>query len=348
MLSIDFFKKIFTETHIKNAFAVVLLIIIFYSVKDLSTLILLTFLFSFLLSKFQNFIHRNICKIKPISKNTITISMYLVLLAILISVICTYIPTIIKELISLKDQIANSNINIYDSVLNNYKGITNNHFMTVFKGIDINKYIGTSSETIIKLLIKIEKLSTDIIFALVLSLFFVAEQNSIKSFGKKIEDSKISYIYTFYKYLGEKFLNSFGKIMTIQITISFINAVLASIGFIILGFDNVLGLGFMMFILTLIPTVGTFIALIPLTIVAFSSGGISKIIYLLILLAILHVFESYIIKPKLMASSINVPISFTFVILIISEHFMGIWGLLIGVPLFVFFLDLMNINTDEG
>lgn len=34
-------------------------------------------------------------------------------------------------------------------------------------------------------------------------------------------------------------------------------------------------------------------------------------------------------------------------ILIFSEHFLGIWGLIIGIPIFIFLLDVLDVNNDE-
>ena len=35
---------------------------------------------------------------------------------------------------------------------------------------------------------------------------------------------------------------------------------------------------------------------------------------------------------------------YTFILLYLSEHLFGLWGLIIGIPLFTFFLDLMNVK----
>ncbi|MED7618674.1 UNVERIFIED_CONTAM: AI-2E family transporter, partial [Bifidobacterium breve] len=38
---------------------------------------------------------------------------------------------------------------------------------------------------------------------------------------------------------------------------------------------------------------------------------------------------------------------FTFTVLIFSEHFFGIWGLIIGIPIFVFLLDILDVTNKE-
>jgi predicted PurR-regulated permease PerM len=45
-----------------------------------------------------------------------------------------------------------------------------------------------------------------------------------------------------------------------------------------------------------------------------------------------------------MANKTEIPMFYTFILLYLSEHLFGLWGLIIGIPLFTFFLDLMNVK----
>lgn len=332
----DLFKKVFTENLTKKLFATFLLTVLFYSIKDMITLVLLTFIFSFLFYKITNFIYKFIHKILPVKKKIITILIYILLFLGICFMFYDCIPIVIKQLFFIKRQLMEFNINDYNTIVNN-------KIILFIKETNISSYLNKSGGSILRLALKIEHLSVDILFSLILSLLLILEQDQILLFGRKMEKSKISYFYNYYKYLGKKFLSSFGKIMEIQAILSLINSVLASIGLFFLGFDNVLGLGSMLFILGLIPVAGLIIALIPLIIIAFIIGGIPKIVDVLILLGILHLLENYIIKPKLMSISVHLPIFFVFLILIFSEHYMGIWGLIIGIPLFVFLLDILQV-----
>lgn len=103
----------------------------------------------------------------------------------------------------------------------------------------------------------------------------------------------------------------------------------------------------MILLLGLIPVAGVIISLIPLCIIAFSIGGFIKVLYIAIAVMIVHAIEAYILNPKLMSSKTNLPVFYTFVVLIISEHFFGIWGLIIGIPLFVFALDVLDVNEKD-
>jgi predicted PurR-regulated permease PerM len=119
------------------------------------------------------------------------------------------------------------------------------------------------------------------------------------------------------------------------------------IGLGLLGFKQLLGLAVMIFFFSLIPVAGTIASLIPLSIIAFNNGGIKKILFVCILIAALHALESYVLNPKFMAAKTELPVFIIFIVLIVSEHFMGVWGLLIGIPLFMFLLDLINIKAAD-
>ena len=66
------------------------------------------------------------------------------------------------------------------------------------------------------------------------------------------------------------------------------------------------------------------------------------------MIAIIHSLESYILNPKFMSAKTNLPAFFTFMVLLFSEHFLGIWGLIIGIPIFIFLLDMLDIHEDNN
>ena len=54
--------------------------------------------------------------------------------------------------------------------------------------------------------------------------------------------------------------------------------------------------------------------------------------------------ESYVLNPKFMSSRTELPIFYTFVVLLVSEHLFGVWGLIVGVPIFTFLLDIVGVK----
>ncbi len=101
----------------------------------------------------------------------------------------------------------------------------------------------------------------------------------------------------------------------------------------------------MVFILSLIPVAGVIISLIPLSLVAYSVEGLRYVIYIFIVIMIIHAIEAYILNPKFMSSKTELPIFYTFVVLLVGEHFLGTWGLIVGVPIFTFLLDILGVKS---
>ncbi len=64
------------------------------------------------------------------------------------------------------------------------------------------------------------------------------------------------------------------------------------------------------------------------------------------MIALLHSLESYILNPKLMSDKTSLPVFFIFIILIIGKQFMGTWGLLLGIPLVMFILEV-KVSDDS-
>jgi predicted PurR-regulated permease PerM len=217
----------------------------------------------------------------------------------------------------------------------------------IFKQINIDAYLKSSTNFLIKFATNIGKWGFNIVIAFVLSTFFMLEKKEIGKFLDRFKDSKLKGFYEYTKYFGINFLNSFGKVIQAQILISIINTTLSVITLSILNFPQLLSLGLMVFLFGLIPVAGAIMSFIPLSIIAFNIGGFPKVLSIAVMVGMLHALESYVLNPKLMSAKTHLPVFVVFLVLIISEHFLGVWGLLIGIPLFIFLLDLLSISAND-
>jgi predicted PurR-regulated permease PerM len=104
----------------------------------------------------------------------------------------------------------------------------------------------------------------------------------------------------------------------------------------------------MVFLLGLIPVAGVIISLVPLCLIGFNVGGFKMVVGVIIMIIIIHAIEAYILNPKLMSIRTSLPVCFVFIILLVSEHYLGVWGLLIGVPLFIFLMKSFEVNYQEA
>lgn len=311
---------------------------ILFLLKDMLNLFLLTFIFTFLFYNAQKFISNKVSKFLPVQQKYIVITLYLIFSALAIFVIYKYLPPIIKE----SSEVINS---VKEYLNKSQQSPLEKYISTYIKDFDIKSYMSINMSSLTSSITSIGKWGFNIVVSFVLSLYFLLEKNKVSRFLENFKNSKLSAFYDEIHFFGEKFTHSFGKVIQAQITIAFCNAILSVIALSFMRFPNVLGLGLMIFLLGMVPVAGTFISLIPLSILAFKIGGPQYVIYMVIMIAVLHALENYLLNPKLVSARIDLPVFFTFMILIVSEHFMGIWGLIIGIPIFMFVLDVLDIKS---
>ncbi|MBM7691017.1 putative PurR-regulated permease PerM [Peribacillus deserti] len=304
-------------------------------------LVLFTFIFSFLMGRLQDFISFHLKKIIPANSNLIIILLYSIVVVALIVVIYKYIPVVIAQVSTLVRQI----IHFYDNPPDN---------PTIVYLLDLAKKFASPQDLekhfnmIYSYVTNFGKASMQVILAIILSLFFLLEKKRIVKFSSRFKYGKFGGFFLELEYFGRKFINTFGKVIEVQFTIAFVNAILSTIALWILGFPQLIGLAIMIFFLGLIPVAGVFISLIPLVTIAYSIGGGMQVIYVLVMITALHSLEAYVLNPKFMSAKTNLPAFYTFLVLIFSEHFLGIWGLIIGIPIFIFLLDILGVEDYES
>ena len=168
------------------------------------------------------------------------------------------------------------------------------------------------------------------LLSLILSFFYTLELPQMESFSRLFLDSKFDWFFQDIAYFGKKFTNTFGVVLEAQFFIAICNTVITTI---------------CLFVFSLVPVAGVIISTIPLSIVAYSVGGIRDVIYIIIMIIVIHAFEAYVLNPKFMSSQTDLPIFYTFIVLLIGEHFWGTWGLIVGVPIFTFLLDILGVKS---
>ena len=327
----------FQKKGVKRFFIFALLVLILYSVRSLMNILLLTFIISYLMNGFVNSVTSRI----RINRTFFILLLYSGIVTILVFGIVRYLPIITYEISQLIKQITYFTRQSHDNTVITF-------LQSIISTEKITAYLENGFSYILNFFTDISKTTVQIIIALTLSLFFLLEKKRLIEFTSRFKQSKI--VAPFYyeiEFFGKKFSRTFGKVLEAQFMIALINTFLTVTVLIILGFPQIIGLSIMIFFLGLIPVAGVIISLIPLTIIGFTIGGIWTVVYLLIAIAVIHAIEAYILNPKLMSTKTNLPVFYTFIVLIFSQHFFGVWGLIIGIPIFVFLLDVLDV-TDTG
>ncbi|MFF2909292.1 AI-2E family transporter [Paenibacillus sp. NPDC057934] len=333
----EVFKRFFENLTVRRFGILFLICLLLFSIRDMLNLVLLTFLIAYVMNSFQVMLTKRLDKYVRINSKVIIVFLYLALIATIVFALVNYLPKVfvqIKQLTYFLTNLTSEDIPQND--------ITQHIFRTL-KDLKYESYMTQGIEYVLR----ISNWGTTFVLSTILSFVFILEKNRIVAFTSRLSTSKISWFYKELEYFGQKFISSFGKVIEAQLLIAMFNTVFTVIGLWILGFPYLFALSIMIFLLSLIPVVGFVISLIPLCIIGYNIGGLMMIIYVVAMIAVLHFIEGYFLNPKLMSSKMNLPMFYTFIVLLFSEHYMGVWGLILGIPIFVFFLDILEINREN-
>ncbi|MCY9548357.1 AI-2E family transporter [Lysinibacillus xylanilyticus] len=311
-----------------------------YMMRSMINLILLTFIITYLMNQLTTKTTKVVRKYVRMGEKAVTVTLYLLLVAGIVAIIYKYLPIVTQQITQLFDLIASFSLNPNDNEIARYLAPT-------FEKIELGKYLEQGVDLTLKNITNIGKIILHVFIALILSLFILLEKKRIIEFTAKFKDSKMSHLYDELHYFSKIFIRSFGKVIEAQFIIAAVNCGLSVIALYFMGFPHLIALGIMLFILGLVPVAGVIMSLIPLTIIAYSIGGPMYIVYILIIVMVLHAMEAYFLNPKLMSAKTNLPIFYTFIVILFSEHFLGVWGLIIGIPLFMFLLDILGVTSSE-
>jgi predicted PurR-regulated permease PerM len=332
--------------NIKNkiiSFAVIVaFLILVWNMLDLA---LLTFIFTFIFFSLMKVYQQRLApKIKFKLPYALVLSlMYIIGIGLLVLVGIKFIPVLVDQVTNLTKYLMNFDFNEFKLALSPHIPDAIEGFVWDF---DISGYVKDAASQLTTMIGKVAGFSLNLFFAIVLSFMMLLEKRALQGFGKALDNSSLSDIYRYFMRFGINFCNTFGMVMKVQVLIAFINCVLSSIALSIMGFSNIFGLAIMIFCLGLIPVAGVFISLVPLCLIAFGLGGITKVVAVIVMVAVIHALEAYILNPKLMSSRTSLPVCFVFIILLVAEAYLHVWGLLIGVPIFVFVLTMAGVQYE--
>jgi len=332
----DTIRSFLSSNSFKRLAIFTILLFILYVLRGMINFILLTFIFSFLIDRLVNLATRKF----KINRNITVLVTYFLIISVLSIGIIKYLPIIITEIAQLVNQLQHFFTQKHENPIVNY-------LLSLVETKQVSNYLEQGFTFLLNYFSGVSKVTIQIMMSLILSLFFLLEKPRLIEFTSKFKQSKIAPFYNEIEFFAKKFVTTFGKVIEAQFIIALVNCGLTTAALWIMGFPQLMGLSILIFFLGLIPVAGVIISLIPLCTIAYTLGGIMKVVYILIVIAVVHAVEAYILNPKLMSSKTDLPVFYTFIVLIFSEHFFGIWGLIVGIPVFVFLLDVLEVRDKK-
>jgi len=312
-----------------------LIVLGLFLISSMMSIILLTFIFTFLVTRLVRVIRKWV----PIPPAIIVIVVYALVILGIYFAVSLYLPQLIKQTIST-----------FESVYRFYQNPSHdtNQMLTwvtsYFQNSDILKQLKGGFSVVLKYITNIGNMWITFFLSFVLSFFFTIEDRQMRVFSKRFLTSTFGWFFQDVYFFAKKFVNSFGVVLEAQFLIAIVNTVITVTFMAILKMPQLISLGLMIFLLSLVPVAGVIISIVPLSLIAYSVGGLRYVVYMILMIAVVHTLEAYVLNPKFMSSRTELPVFYTFVVLLVSERLFGVWGLIVGVPVFNFILDIIGVK----
>lgn len=117
-----------------------------------------------------------------------------------------------------------------------------------------------------------------------------------------------------------------------QLIVAFFVGLMFWIGLSIIGLDYALTLGILAGALNLIPFLGTFIALVPIIVIAIVVHSPFMLVKVLIVFAVEQTLEGRVIQPLVLGSNLNIHPVTIIAVLLTAGNLFGIAGVILGIP----------------
>lgn len=281
-------------------------------------------------------------KLKWIAKKSKVLgifTVYLILLFLFVILINFILPVVFESVVDLINNIQN----YYEIAIYKYNTLSEDN---ILKSDIVNDAIQNVQNLNIKQYFQLEKILEyvvsaigavtglfDVVVAIIVSIYILAERAEILSFLKKLAEAVFKE--KTYKNLDKYFNNSneiFFKFIASQFLDAVIVGIMVTIAMSIMGVKFAPLLGFLIGLFNMIPYIGAIIAVGIATLITVITGGISQTIWMLIVVIILQQIDANIINPKIIGQSLKIsPLLVIFAITVGGAYF-GILGMFLAVP----------------
>ena len=183
--------------------------------------------------------------------------------------------------------------------------------------------------------------------ALLFSFLIMLDLPRLTQSMRQLRFTRLSTVYSetagsvvlFAKVVGENF--------RAQVIISTLNTILTAIGLYIMGIEGIVLLSTLVFMCGLIPVLGVFISSVPIILMAVNAGGINLGGWAAIMIVLIHLVEAYVLNPRIVSAVMRINPVMTLIILYIAHSLLGMWGMLLGVPISVYIYRQLIIGTPQ-
>lgn len=291
--------------------------------------------------KTENFFEK--FKSKFIKKRSRTISIlvvYTVAILLLMLVLNFILPVLIESTTELI-----SNLQGYvETALETYQKLPDDSFFKsdvvysafdAIKNIDIKQYVSLNNITeYAKGAINVISGFVNTFVAFIVSIYILAERDSIYAFGKKsakalLKEKTYNYFARYFNSANRIFLGFISSQLLDAVVVGILTTIVMSI----MGIKYAPLLGFIIGLFNVIPYVGAIIAIVIAGIITLITGGITQAIWMLVVVTIVQQIDANVINPKIVGKSLKVSPILVILAITIGGAYWGMMGIFLAVPI---------------
>ena len=295
-------------------------------------------------------------KLKLLNKRAREISIlivYLIVALLLIILINCILPPMVTSVRDLISNLPNYYTNLTktinelpeDSVL---VKLNAKELINKISSIDFGKYV--TPEYITQYIKGVMNVATglfDVFVTVIISIYTLAERARIVKFFKRLSsaifgDKNYNVIEKYFTKTNEIFFN----FVSGQLLDAVFVGIMTTVAMSIMKVQYAALLGFMIGLFNLIPFFGAIVAVGISIIITFCSGGLSKAIWLAVVIIILQQLDANIINPKIISDKLKISPILIIMSVTIAGAYSGVLGMFLAVPIVAMFKLILNDYID--
>ncbi|MDR0477040.1 MAG: AI-2E family transporter [Desulfobulbaceae bacterium] len=180
---------------------------------------------------------------------------------------------------------------------------------------------------------KVATVASSFLLALLFSFLIILDLPELAAKVRGLENTRLRFFYVSVADNIREFSVVLGQALQAQLIIAIINSILTAIGITMLGLgQHVAFLSMIVFLCSFLPVIGVFISSVPICLVALQISGLKTMLLAILLVALIHLIEGYILNPRIYGSYMRINPVIVLIILTIAGKLFNFWGLLLGVP----------------
>ncbi|MBP7633325.1 AI-2E family transporter [Candidatus Ozemobacteraceae bacterium] len=297
------------------------------------SLIFLTFILAYTLNSLVNYLHGRI----QWPRWAVVLEVYLILAIIMTTMGMIVVPKVYQEGKIMYKEIPETK----DKVILQIKELMQDEDLAGFiqgAGVEegFKEWFGKMLQRFTLFIQDMFRISFHFILAVIFSFLILWDFDRFSREVRSLENTRLRKVYRILGPRIQEFGDIVGRAFEAQIIIAWVNTFLTLIGLTFLGIPSKLFLSVFVFVCSFIPVLGVFISSAPICLLAYKADGFLQVFYSVILITIIHFIEAYILNPRIVGGHLSLHPFVAVSILVFSEYFFGIWGLLLGVPCAVF------------